>query len=387
MGFFERVRPEGALAGAERDALLEELAARRSSMLLATPYLSVEARLVERSGEILMLRAPLGEAAARHVLSQKPLRLRLPWANSMVAGETILLGTEREAARLRLRVSAPPWLAPDERRRVPRVERISDLRGGLALADGRLLRVRIEDLAERGAGVLVLEPIGPSAGLRGRLSVPLEGGPDLNLPVRVVQGDEPLLGLQFEPPPGGRDLERLRAWLAPRLEEARRRWDNRAELRARAEAALRPKVAPSGVLVLSGRGEMASELAPVLAGLEGLESLGFLVPAMAPWKEALELRPPRLVLVEVPPDSEARRRLKLLLEAAPPGCPLLLLGAADLRPEARAWAVTLKPEAVLPLGTDKVGFLRRWVQGLLRRAEGSVSPPEGSGPEAGTDPG
>lgn len=383
MGLFERVRPEGALAGAEREALLDELVARRASLLLATPYLSVEARLVERTGEILRLRVPLGEAAARHVLSQKPLRLRLPWANSMVAGETILLGTEREDSRLRLRVSAPTWLAPDERRRVPRVERISDLRGGLALSDGRLLRVRIEDLAERGAGVLVLEPIGPSAGLRGRLSVPLEGGPDLNLSVRVVQGDEPLLGLQFDPPPGGRDLERLRAWLAPRLEEARRRWENRAELRARAEAALKPKVPPAGVLVLSGRAELAAELGPVLEGVEPLRSVA---PAMAPWKEALDQQPPRLVLAEAPADSEARRRLKLLLEAAPPGCPILLLGEAELRPEDRAWALTLKPEAILAWSPAETDFLRRWVQGLLRRAEGGLRPPGGSGPEGGTAP-
>lgn len=384
MGLFERVRPEGALAGAEREALLDELVARRASLLLATPYLSVEARLVERTGEILRLRVPLGEAAARHVLSQKPLRLRLPWAGSMVAGETILLGTEREDSRLRLRVSAPTWLAPDERRRVPRVERISDLRGGLALADGRLLRVRIEDLAERGAGVLVLEPIGPSAGLRGRLSVPLEGGPDLNLPVRVVQGDEPFLGLQFDPPPAGRDLERLRAWLAPRLEEARRRWENRAELRARAEAALKPKIPPAGVLALSGRAGLAAELEPVL---EGLEPLRCVVPAMAPWKEALDQQPPRLVLAEVPGDSEARRRLKLLLEAAPPGCPVLLLGEAGLRPEDRAWALALKPEAVLAWSPAQADFLRRWVQGLLRRAEGGLRPPGGSGPEGGTAPG
>lgn len=384
MGLFERVRPVGALAGADRDALLEELAVRRAPLLLATPYLSVEARLVERSGEILRLKAPLGEAAARHVLSQKPLRLRLPWAGSMVAGETILLGTEREDARLRLRVSVPIWLVPDERRQVPRVERISDLRGGLALPDGRLLRVRIEDLAERGAGVLVLEPIGASAGLRGRLSVPLGGGPDLNLPVRVVQGDEPFLGLQFDPPPSDRDLERLRAWLAPRLEEARRRWENRAELRARAEAALRPRVPPSGVLVLSGRAEWAGGLEPAL---EGLGPVRLVAPAMAPWKEALDQHPPRLLLAEMPGDSEARRRLKLLLEAAPPHCPLLLLGEADLRPEDRTWALSLKPDAILGWSGAQTEFLRRWVQGLLRRAEGGLRPPEGSGPEAGTGPG
>ncbi len=384
MGLFERPHPSGALAGAERDAVLAELAVRRSSLLLATPYLSVEGRILEREGEVLKLRVPLGEAAARHVLSQKPLRLRLPWAGSMVAGETILLGTEREEARLILRVSLPSWLSPDERRRAPRVERIGDLRGSLALADGRLLRVRIEDLAEGGAGVLVLEPIGASAGSRGRLSVPLEDGPDLNLPVRVVQGDEPFLGVQFEPPPAGRDLERLRTWLAPRLEEARRRWENRAELRARAEAALRPKAPAAGALLLSGTKNLAADLAPVLSGIEPFRAVQ---PAMAAWKDALDQQPPRVVLAEVPPDWEARRRLKRLLESAPPGCPLLFLGGADLGPEDRAWALSLKPEAVLAWSPGRNEFLRRWVMGLLRRAEGDLRPLGGSVPEAGTGPG
>lgn len=367
MGTLERIPPAGALTGQGRDAVLAELIDRHANVLLATPYFNVEGRLLERSGEVLKLRVPLGEAAARHVLSQKPLRLRVPWACSMVAGETILLGMEREEQRLMLRLSVPAWLAPDERRGAPRAEGV-DVRGALALEDDRVVRVRVENLSESGAGLMLIEPLGTVVGHRGYLSLALGAGPDLNVPLRVIREAEPFLGVRWEPCLEGRSLERLRAWLKPRLDEAKRRWENRAELRALAEAARKPKAPPSGVVVLGT--ELESELRPIL---EDLAPVRFVAPVRTDWEAALTQRPPCLVLVGIPDHPEARHRLRRLLEHVPPPCPVLALGSMALGAEERAWAMTFRPEAVLAWAPNRAEFLRRWVQGLLRRCGGQGS--------------
>lgn len=370
-GFFDRPRPDGALEGPPRDAILEELCARRSPCLLATPYLSLETRLLAWSGDSLLARAPLSASSAKHVLGQQPLRLRLPWALSMVAGETTFLERIMAEDRPALRLALPPWLAPDERRSTFRVVRVGHCPGTLGSREGHLVRVRLEDLSALGAGVFPLEPLPAGAFLPGRsaqLALDLEEGPSLNLAVRVCHGEAQGLGLRIEPPPTGLPQAQLAAWLEPREAEARRRWEDRAQLRARAEAGARPRTPPQGVALLGGDPALAAQLS---GALEDSQTLRTLVPAMAAWKEALE-RPPQLLLIATPEDAEARHRLRTMLEAAPPACPMVILGRPEAPEEARAWATALRADATFTWNLSQQTFFRRLVQGLIRRHEGRI---------------
>jgi hypothetical protein len=93
---------------------------------------------------------------------------------------------------------------------------------------------------------------------------------------------------------------------------------------------------------------------------------------MAAWKEALE-RPPQLLLVAAPEDGEARHRLRTLLETAPPpGCPVVVLGRVEAPEEARTLSVQLRADAALTWSPAQSAFLRRLVQGLIRRHEGRI---------------
>ncbi len=152
--------------------------------------------------------------------------------------------------------------------------------------------------------------------------------------------------------------------MAPRVEEARRHWEDRAELRARAEEAAKPKQPPEGVLLVSRDGELVLEVA---SALEGLHTLRATPPVMGPFKEALE-PPPLLLLVDtVGIDGEERHRLRGLLEAQPPGCPILVLGRGG-DPEAwRPLVTELKAHLYITWNLAQVSFFRRLVQGLILR--------------------
>ncbi len=370
MPFREHPKAPGALEGLLRDEVLEELCTRRQACLLATPYLSFESRMMERVEGELRVRASMSREAAKHALGQQPLKLRFPWGLTFYAGLTRVLGYEQGEQRRTLRLSVPECLEPDEQREAYRLERVGRSPGALGSQGGSLVRISLENLSASGAGVFCMEPIPADGFQTGRLlalSLSLEQGPSLQLTARVCHGQGQYLGLKFEPPPADQAATQLQEWMAPRVEEARRRWENRAELRARAEQAARPKLPPEGVLVITRDGVFAEELGRALEGLQALRSAP---PVMGPFKEALE-PPPLLLLVDTAgADGEERHRLRGLLEAQPPGCPILVLGRGGDPDSWRPFITELKARLYITWNPDQTPFFRRLVEGLIQRQSG-----------------
>jgi len=360
-------KAHGNLEGFLKDEVLDELCTRRQSCLLATRYLSFESRMMEIVDGELRVRATMSREAARHALGQQPLRLRFPWGLAFYGGVTRVLGYEQGEQRRTLRLAIPECLEPDEQREAYRLERVGRCPGALASQTGTLLRISLENISVLGAGVFCLEPIPPEGFQPGRplsISLSLEQGPSLRLEARVCHGQGQYLGLKFEPVPSGEIAGQLQEWMAPRIEEVRRHWENRAELRARAEQAARPKLPPQGILLVSRDSELIAQVARTLEGLQELRSTP---PVMGPFKEALE-PPPMLLLVDIAgADGEERHRLRTLLDVQPPGCPILLLGRGGDPETWRPLVTELKARLYLTWNPDQGAFFRRIVLGLIRK--------------------
>ena len=367
MPFREPPKALGTLEGASRDDVLAELCARRQSCLLATPYLSFDSRMMELTPGALCVRASMSREAAKHALGQKPLKLRFPWGLTFYAGVTQVLGYEQGDQRRTLRLAIPQRLEPDEQRQAYRLDRVGRCHGALGSVAGDLVRISLENLSPLGAGVFCMEPIPMDGFQTGRLlslALGLDLGPSLRFEARVCHGQGQYLGLRFDPAPTPETLVQLELWLQPRIEEKQRHWENRAELRARAELASRPKGAPSGLLLLTRNPELAAE---VTATLKGLLDLRWAPPIMAPFKEALQ-SPPMLVLVDTAgADGEARHRLRNLLESQPPGCPILLLGREGDPGAWPALVTDLKAKLYITWNPTQGAFFCRLVQGLIQR--------------------
>jgi hypothetical protein len=365
--FWDQPKPQGAIEGVLRDEILEELCTRRQSCLLATPYLSFESRMMELLEGELRVRATMSREAAKHTLSQQPLKLRFPWGLAFYAGLTRVLGYEQGEQRRTLRLAIPERLGPDELRAAYRLERVGRSQGALGTPSGTILRISLENISPLGAGVFCLEAIPPEGFQTGRaitLALNLDQGPSLNLEARVCHGQGQYLGLRFDPLPKGEEARRLQEWIDPRVVEAQRRWDNRAELRARAEQAAKPKVPPTGILLLGRDEALRQEVSRVM---EGLHAVRHCIPVMAPFKEAMET-PPLLLLVDTAgADMEERHRLRNLLEAQPPGCPVVVLGRGGDPELWRPLASELKARLYLTWNPDQGFFFQRVVQGLIQR--------------------
>lgn len=358
--------PAVGVGGPAVDAMLGELCEAKRTALLATPYLSFESRFLEREGNELRMWATMSKATAEHTLMQNPLKIRFPWALTMWAGATRVLGYEQAAKRRYLRLAVPERLAPDERREHPRAERGLRVQGTLGNDALTVVRISVEDLSRGGARLLLGEPVlsddFPQGGAAS-LSLTRNGGERILAGVRVVHGDGLHLGVAFQPPLDGEVLATLQAWLAPRLMEAKKAWEQRAEVRAQALMAL-ARAKPEGLLLVTGLPELEAQLRPLL---EGLPALRHALPIMADLRKQLDT-PPRLAFVHVPQGGlEDRRRLRALMEAlhdvqvvllaAPSGMALAQELSTEFKAPSLAWNPSLGP------------FLQRMVVGLLKRGE------------------
>jgi len=364
--FHEEGKPAGTIQGAALQDVLDELCDRKQTVLLATPYLHYESRFLEREGRELKVRATMSRDAVKHALAQHPVRLRFEWALTFFSGATRILRYVQEEDKRHLRIELPSELVVDEPRRALRIDRVSRISGALGSGDGTLLKVTLENLSPLGAGVFSLEAIPTEKFQTGRpldLSLSLEAGFPFRSSAKICHGSGQSLGLVFQPPLAGRELEKLTEWLAPKTAEARKRWENRAELRARAEQLARPRALPQGVLLLSARPELALQVAAVLE-----ETLPFrsVAPAMAPFKEAMT-DPPQLLLVDARTEGmEGRYRLRTLLEAVPVPAPVVVLGSAEDPEGGRLLAAELKAATYLEWNPQQGVFFRRLLQGLIQ---------------------
>lgn len=372
--FWEEAKPPGAILGTALENVIQELCDRKQTVLVATPYLHYESRFLDREGQALVLRASMSREAVRHALGHHPLRLRFPWALSFYSGPTHILGYEQTDDRRCLKVAVPDHLVLDEQRRAFRVDRVGHSSGAIGDEDGTILRVRLENISTLGAAVFCLEPLRAGSFRTGRqvdLSLSLEQGVPLMASARICHSQGQSLGLAFHPPLGGSELQQLSDWLAPREKEALHRWENRAELRAKAELLARPKAAPSGVLLLSSDAALGAEVA---AALEDLQPVRTIPPAMAPLKEAL-VDPPRLLLIDAADhDLEDRRRLRTMLETAQLAAPILVLGRSANAQPALLLASELQALGWLEWSPRQRSYFRGLVQDSIRRHWGADLP-------------
>lgn len=366
--FGEVPPPPGATQGVEVRSVLVELAGRRDVGLLATPYVALEARILEHVGNTLKVRSALPPRTAERTLSEQPLRIRLPWRLSMLSGPVGWIGAEEDGLTHWINLAAPPWLAPDELRAHPRVDLVGRSTFKLTGDDLSQFKGSLENLSLGGALVYLREPLPPGYTPLGRsfdLSLALEEGPEVKLRARPLHGDSQRLGLAFlAPSPAA--LSALEAWIRPRHEEALRRWEHYREIRSQVEAAARARAAaaqPEGVLII-GSPVFGAEVSEALEGTASTLRVGR--PALAMLKGLLD-RPPQLVVLQVTAGGlEERHRLRGLWQSLGLGCPLIVLGTGEPGC-AQALGGELKADGALQWDGGRTRFFARLVHRLIQR--------------------
>lgn len=364
------------LTGTACEAILSELVQVRQLVLLATPYFAVEARCMERSEEGLSLRIPMSKESLKHALGQHTLRLRFPWDLTMFAGPIDVLGFEEDESLRLVRISAPPYLEPDDQRAHIRVEQVGRSRGTLSLESGRLVRVSVENISPGGVGVFCQdhlgEPLIPGRTLK--LDLILDRGPHVPCNVRLCHQDGQTLGLAFLPDLDELDADALKAWWSPKVKEARKAWENRMAARAAAEQALKPKAPPEGVLLITSDALMAQQ---VQRALEGEQPVRVAPPALGPLRAALD-PPPLLVLTDISGAGlDARHRLKSMLESLHLACPVVVLARKEHAEVLRTFAAEIKAAWSTEWNPQTTAFFLRLIRGIIHRASKSEDPPQG----------
>lgn len=363
--------PEGesAIAGTALGEVIDELCERRSFLQLATPYLAFPAHALERRGEELRVRVTLTQDFVTRTLGPQPLRIRFPWGLGMAGGTVRILGYQQEDGKRVLRIKLPAALGDEDRRAAVRLEPPTPATATLSPDGESLLRAKLEDLSIQGAKVLALEPLS-SAFVDNhplQLSLNLDPGPRLNLQARLVHQDGQALGLAFPATLAAALRQQLEAFLRPELDKATHRWENRAALRAAAEARANAKAPPEGVLLV-GR-DRALE-AQVRKALPESLPLRCSPPALAPLRDALEA-PPRLILLHLQKGGlEERFLLRSLADALPAATPLVVLGAPGIA-GGRELAAELKATTYVEWNPAQAAFFGRLLQGLVRKHWGA----------------
>ncbi len=361
------------LTGDVRAGILEELCAGKVRVLLATPYFAVEARMLEARGELLALRIPMSGEAIRNAVGSHPLKLRFPWDLTMYAGPTEIRGFEVEDNRRTLLISVPDALGIDERRQAWRTEQVGRSRGALGGQGARIVRVALENLSPLGAALFCLDAIAQDEFYAGRLvslEMALDRGPTFSVKARVTHGEGQLLGVSFLA--DGDLQDQLRAWVAPRRKEAQRAWDNRLATRAAAEAALKPKAAPKGLLLVTPDAALVDGVGRILEEDPPVRSC---TPALGPMKKALE-EPPQLVLLDITGAGlDARHRLRTLMEGLGLTCPVVVMGSGVAPETLRSFSSDLKAAWSYEWNPNQGAFFRRLVKGLLRKHYGEEGAP------------
>jgi hypothetical protein len=345
---------------------LAELCGRKQSFRLTTPYHSFDSRFIEMYGGNLLVRATMSQTVVKGVLNSYPLYMRFPWDLVTYGGLTRVLGYEAGDRIRNLRIQVPPSVALDNSRAAYRVTRVGRSTGALGSRQLNLVRFTLEDISTGGIGVFCLEPLPAGVFMYGRLvdvSVSLENGPRILAPGRICHVEGQSVGLCFTPPLAGTDLEGLSRWLRPRMEEDQRRWDDRMTLRAISERNAQSKAPPQGVLLVSCDDPARGVLEKALSVFQ----LRTVPPALAAIKDAVGLAPPHLLAVAGNGQPEETHRLRLMLEAVAPACPVVVIGTGPEVERARRLAADVRAAVFVDLKMLHPVIFQRLVQGLIRR--------------------
>ncbi len=198
-----RTTSEGSegLAGAALDGVLAELCDLKRTALLASPYLAFETRFLGREGNELRMWATMSRSMVENTLTQQALRIRFPWALSMWAGFTRVLGYEQGEKQRFVRLAVPERIGIDELRGHYRTDQCGRSGGTLGSESLDVVRVSVENLSAGGGGPL--RPAGPGSGKpqprppRHVQSPARGGGPDPSRRSSSTTGGIPVGGYLF----------------------------------------------------------------------------------------------------------------------------------------------------------------------------------------------
>jgi hypothetical protein len=355
-----------ALQGLILQEAVSELCERKQSFVLTTPYHSFDSRFIALSGKHLLVRASMSPSVVKGVLNKYPLYMRFPWDLVTYGGQTAVLDYQVDDQAKNLRIQIPSLVALDNSRASYRVTRVGRSTGALGSPQMNLVRFTLEDVSTGGIGVFCMEQLPPGAFHYGSLvdlSVSLENGPQILAPGRICHMEGQAMGLRFTPPLAGAALEDLSRWLRPRMEEDQRRWDNRMALRALSERNAQAKAPPQGVLLVSSDDGARGAIERALA----VFPLKTVPPALPAIKDTLCFTPPHLLVVACTGQTEESHRLRLMLEAVAPVCPLVVIGTGPDLDRARKLAADVRAAVFMDLKMMHPVIFRRMLQGLIRR--------------------
>jgi len=346
---------------------IAELCDRKQSFILTTPYHTFPSRFIEMDGQDVLVRASMSQSVVQGVLNNYPLYMRFPWDLTTYGGSTRVLDYEAGEKTRNLRVLLPPAVTLDNTRGAYRVERVGRSTGAISSPELNLVRITLENISTNGAAVFCLEPLPPGAFQYGRLvdlSISLEQGPQLQAKGRICHLDGQAMGICFNPPLAGRALEDLSGWIQPRMEEDQRRWDNRMALRAISERNAQAREAPQGVLLV---GSDEAALGVVERALGPDLPVRTVPAALAPFKEAISFHPPHLLIVVGSGLADETHRLRVMLEAVPPACPVVVIGTGAGLERVRTLAGEVRAARFMDLKVVHPVIFLKLVQGLIRR--------------------
>lgn len=342
-----------------------ELCDRKQSFILTTPYHTFQSRFLELTGKDVLVRASMSQSVVQGVLNNYPLYLRFPWDLTTYGGATRVLDYEASEKVRNLRLQLPAAVTLDNSRAAYRVERVGRSTGAISSPELNLVRITLENISTNGASVFCLEPLPPGAFQYGRvvdLSVSLEHGPKIQATGRICHLDGQAMGICFSPPLAGAALEDLSGWIRPRMEEDQRRWDNRMALRAMSERSAQARP-PKGILVVSSDEAAVAVIGKAL----GATPVMTVPPALAALKDALSFHPPHLMIAIATGQADETHRLRTMLEALAPACPVVVLGSGAGLERARALASEIRAALFMDLTMLHPVLFQRQVLGLIRK--------------------
>lgn len=362
--------------------LIAQACDRRELLILATPYLRFESSFVALEGSELHALATMSRDDAVYGLNTQDLRIRFPKDLGFVEGQVQMLGLGLREGRRTVRLSLPKLVQESEQRVAYRVQRLGRVEVTLSTPKADLYTSTLQDLSVTGARLHLNRDLPENAlhmGDRILVTIPF-GDSALASPLRIqttalvrhFRGRG--LGIEFQPELDPALRDPLSRWVFTKREEDRDRLARRLEQGPRSEAT-RPSHAEMGILFISADAELEVE---VRQSLESVRPLIRVQPTAQAVKEALSSKPVLAIFHVSSAGLDERRRLKTLMEIANRRVPALVLGTnldgAALFELASEW----KASSAVRWEKERSEFLRRLVQGMIRRhahaADGPMLP-------------
>lgn len=362
--------PDATIRRADRvREILGQACARRSIVILTTPYLRVESCFLRLEGDRVHCLASMDLEDAKYGLRSPDLRVRFPSGGQFYEGATRLLGLGRVDGRPSLQVAIPTALGNGDWRRAVRVERVGRVPVTLSTRKYDLVQGRLVNISTTGVAVHLLQDpgdSGPAVNDRLHVDFVLAGGPRIVAKVLVRHLRDRSFGAEFLPVLPDDLLDALGQWVFKRREEDVLAQGLEA---ARLDAGARTVGAESGaggeVILISSSLELGERLAALLG--DGMPPLRRVAPTI---QSVRDLPVTGKVLFLLHADSAAwedLKRLRALAEALPAGLPRVLVGTGPDSGALFELGTELKAAWTYPLPGNPGNLFARLLMGIFRK--------------------